>query len=157
MAEQLGTLTCELQTGIAAHVVSDKLSLAAAASVCALLDAALPEGEPGLAVYERTRHFLQSLDADADCLSSYLNWEVSLLASLGFGFDPIPSAFEVVEGGGVQALAHAMSLCQQQLETTVFEGRSLPFARRRLADLSRTNARPRQVAGSMRGTCDCIG
>lgn len=134
--DQLGTVTCELQTGIGARIISDKLNLAAVAAACALIDAALPEREPSWCVYEATRELLEQLDLGAACVPAYLRWEVCLLALLGFGFNEATASTWTSTEANARTLGEGFSACLLRLEATVFaeEGR-VPFARIRFADL----------------------
>lgn len=90
LAEHLGTLTAEMVDGFAARALDDPLRLAAIASACALLDAALPEREPHAPLFEATHALLREIDSMEESLawgSAYARWEVHCLAELGFGLD----------------------------------------------------------------------
>ncbi|MFO1113138.1 MAG: DNA repair protein RecO [Rhodospirillales bacterium] len=86
-AEQLGTFACELITATAPSVLDDAARLAAVASACAVLDAALPEREPATAQHDGLLALLHAVEEDAAWPSVYVRWELALLADLGFGLD----------------------------------------------------------------------
>lgn len=87
LADQLGTFGRIDPEGHAAVQVFDRpLQLAALASACALVEAALPEHAPYTGVYEGLLALLDALDGgfwDA----AYVQWELGLLQALGFGLD----------------------------------------------------------------------
>jgi DNA repair protein RecO (recombination protein O) len=84
--EHLGTYGCELVASTAAAFMDDPARLAALASACALLQAALPERAPHPALHEATLALLEDLPR-ADWGRAYVRWELALLAELGFGLD----------------------------------------------------------------------
>ena len=84
--EQLGTFRCELLKPLAALYLDDPLRLAGLSSACAVAERALPEREDYMDVYESLYDFLVNLGAE-NWLENYVCWEVSLLASLGFGLN----------------------------------------------------------------------
>lgn len=86
-AEQLGSFACELITATAPAVLEDAPRLAAVASACAVLDAALPEREPATAQHDGLLALLRAVEEDAAWPSVYVRWEMALLADLGFGLD----------------------------------------------------------------------
>ncbi|MDE0150528.1 MAG: DNA repair protein RecO [Rhodospirillaceae bacterium] len=86
LAEHLGTLTAELQTGRAGRWIADPLRLAGLGAACALAEAALPERAPVPAVYRGLLALLDALERD-DWGEAYVAWEIALLGELGFGLD----------------------------------------------------------------------
>jgi DNA repair protein RecO (recombination protein O) len=84
--DQLGTFRCELLKPLAALYLDDSLRLAGLSSSCAVVERALPERESYLGIYESLFSFLINLESD-DWLENYVRWEISLLASLGFGLN----------------------------------------------------------------------
>jgi DNA repair protein RecO (recombination protein O) len=90
LADHLGTYHCELAQSGAAVFLDDALRLAALASACALAEAALPEREPHPAVFEGLAALIAALTA-TDSVGGWgraqVQWELGLLAELGFGLD----------------------------------------------------------------------
>jgi DNA repair protein RecO (recombination protein O) len=87
LAEHLGTLVCELVRGHAAALIDDPARLACLSAAVALAEAALPEREPHLRAFEGLAALLAALDADRGWAVGYVEWEMLLLAELGFGLD----------------------------------------------------------------------
>ncbi len=83
----IGTFTVEPLRSRAADIMADRASLAALASIVALLSFALPEREAHPALYARTIALLDALGAEADWPAAYLTWELALLEEMGFGLD----------------------------------------------------------------------
>ncbi len=84
--EHIGTFRVEpLQSR--AHLMEDRLSLAALNAVAALLTFALPEREPHPALYDRTIALLEMIGEGPVWPLAYLRWEMALLDDLGFGLD----------------------------------------------------------------------
>ena len=84
--DQLGSYRCELLKPLASLYLDDPLRLAGLSSACAVVEIALPERESYRDVYESLLSFFIDLDLD-DWLENYDRWEISLLASLGFGLN----------------------------------------------------------------------
>lgn len=87
LAEQLGSLNCEVLAPVAAAILSDGGRLAALRSACALLSQSLPEDDPHPRGYGALLALLEALATTADWPAAYARWEVGLLADLGFGLD----------------------------------------------------------------------
>ena len=86
--EQLGTLTLELQQPVAAHLMNDALSFAGLNSACALLASYLQEREPNHALYVAFHNLVNDwLMNDEACWHAYVELEMNILASCGFGLD----------------------------------------------------------------------
>lgn len=84
--EHIGTFRVEpLQSR--AHLMEDRLSLAALNAVSALLTFALPEREPHPELYDRTIALLEMIGEGPVWPLAYLRWEMALLEDLGFGLD----------------------------------------------------------------------
>ncbi|GAB4178065.1 MAG: DNA repair protein RecO [Thalassobaculales bacterium] len=86
LAEHLGQYRCELVEAVAARYLDDPLRLAGLAAACAVADQTLPEREPHPAAFEGLAALLELLDSPA-WAAAYVQWELSLLAELGFGLD----------------------------------------------------------------------
>src|SRR6185312_7173859 len=87
LAEHLGTLSGELRHGHAARVLDDPARLACLSAAAALAEAAIPEREPHARAFEGLCALLQALDEDHGWAVGYVEWEMLLLAELGFGLD----------------------------------------------------------------------
>ncbi|MGD9537906.1 MAG: DNA repair protein RecO [Alphaproteobacteria bacterium] len=86
--EHLGTYECELIAARASRVMDDPARLAALASACALIEAGLPERHPYPALHAALLRLLDALESDAAVWpETYVRFEVTLLAELGFGLD----------------------------------------------------------------------
>ena len=82
LAENLGTLTVELQTGRAGQWIDDPLRLAGISAACAVAEASLPERAPAPAVYRGLLALLDALERE-DWGEAYVAWEIALLSELG--------------------------------------------------------------------------
>lgn len=91
LEEHLGSMQLELVKANASAVLDDKLRLAGLASVCAIMEACLPEREPATPVYNATDVILQMI-ADPDInaemgdswLGGYVRWEIGMLSIAGY-------------------------------------------------------------------------
>jgi DNA repair protein RecO (recombination protein O) len=86
LEDQLGRFSAELASPTAALLMEDGDALTAAAACCALLDIALPEREPQPALFEATEVLLDSLGRP-HWQQVMIQWELGLLATLGYGLD----------------------------------------------------------------------
>ena len=84
--EHIGTFRVEPARS-RAHLMEDRLSLAALNAVAALLTFALPEREPHPALYDKTLALLDMIGDGPIWPLAYLRWEMALLVELGFGLD----------------------------------------------------------------------
>jgi DNA repair protein RecO (recombination protein O) len=87
LAEQLGALTGELKTPLAARLLADPGRLAGLAAACALLETTLPERDPHRRLFDALGAWLEQLAGDRQWLEGYVRFELGLLAELGFGLD----------------------------------------------------------------------
>lgn len=93
LPDQLGTVTGELLHATAAGALSSRLAVMCLSSVCAVADAALPEGEPYQGLYHDTERVLAATGgglAEADpglMIATVLRWERALLQDLGFALN----------------------------------------------------------------------
>ncbi|MCF6315836.1 MAG: DNA repair protein RecO [Marinosulfonomonas sp.] len=87
LEDHLGSYTVEPVRSRAAALMSDRLTLAALNSVCALLAFALPEREAHPALYQRSVTLFDLLGNTEGWPLAYLRWELALLEDLGFGLD----------------------------------------------------------------------
>jgi DNA repair protein RecO (recombination protein O) len=86
LAEHLGTLSCELVAAPAATLLDDPLPLAGLTAACAVAETTLPEREAHPRLYDRFLGLLEIL-ADGRWPVAYVEWELLLLADLGYGLD----------------------------------------------------------------------
>ena len=86
VADHLGTYTLEPTYSPVARVLDDAARLAALASACAVVDAALPDRAPDPEIYHGLVALLEALP-DAFWDAVYVLWEIELLQALGFGLD----------------------------------------------------------------------
>ncbi|MGU9962089.1 MAG: DNA repair protein RecO [Candidatus Puniceispirillales bacterium WSBS_2018_MAG_OTU23] len=95
LEEHLGAMQLELISANASSVLDDKLRLAGLSSVCAVMEACLPEREPATPVYNATSALLQmitdeGLPSDGDknlddsWIGGYVRWEMGMLSIAGY-------------------------------------------------------------------------
>jgi len=83
-ADNLGSYVLEAERSGAAALIDDPLRLAALSSACALVEAGLPERAPYPDVYAGLAALVEVLPGEFwDAV--YVQWELGLLAALGFG------------------------------------------------------------------------
>jgi DNA repair protein RecO (recombination protein O) len=87
LAEHLGHLRGELLHAHASALIDDQGRLACLAAALAVAEASLPEREPAPRIYPATKTLLARLEADEAWREAYAEWELLLLAELGFGLD----------------------------------------------------------------------
>jgi DNA repair protein RecO (recombination protein O) len=87
LSEQLGAISGELKTPLAARLMAHPERLAGLAAACALLETTLPERDPHTDLYATLIGFLDELVAAPEWLERYVRFELALLAELGFGLD----------------------------------------------------------------------
>lgn len=87
LQDQLGAFMVEPLRQRAAAVMGDRLALAGLTAICALAARALPERAPCPAFYRTTRAALDALAAIPDWPVVYVQWELRLLQTIGYGLD----------------------------------------------------------------------
>jgi len=99
LEEQLGNFQIECLHAVAAMLLDQPRRLAALASACSIVDAALPEREPHPEIFtdldvlitqltgEVHATAISTTETDLVWLSAYVRWEITLLTDLGFGLD----------------------------------------------------------------------
>ena len=90
LSEQLGQMQLELTQAVAARFLDSPMRLAGVASVCALLEGALPEREPNERLYAGTDALLSVISMDDDeegWLEGYVRWELGLMQAAGYQLD----------------------------------------------------------------------
>jgi DNA repair protein RecO (recombination protein O) len=86
LPEHLGAFEIELLRPHAAGLIDDPDRLAALSAASALIASALPEREPHGDIYQDLGRLIAAFDS-IDWAASYVAWECTLLAALGFGLD----------------------------------------------------------------------
>jgi DNA repair protein RecO (recombination protein O) len=86
LPEHLGHFKLESTGAGAARWLSMPVVLATICSACVVTEQAVPERQPLPAVYDGLRHLLALEDADLFG-AAYVQWELGLLAALGYGLD----------------------------------------------------------------------
>jgi DNA repair protein RecO (recombination protein O) len=87
LSEHLGFFVCELVHAHCARLIDDAGRLAALSAAAALTAASLPEREPHADVFASFAALVEVLGSAPDWPAHYVDWELGLLASLGFGLD----------------------------------------------------------------------
>lgn len=90
LREQLGQMQVELVQSTSAVLLDSPLRLSGVASMCALLDGALPEREAQPGLYEGSKALLDVIIFDDDnigWLEGYVRWELGMLAAVGYRLD----------------------------------------------------------------------
>ncbi|NHO33073.1 DNA repair protein RecO [Acetobacter fallax] len=93
LPEQLGTVSGETIQANAARAFGSRISLACLSSICAVTDAALPEGEVYSGLFDDTERVLSrigtgvGIHGEAAEIATLLRWEMVLLQDLGFALD----------------------------------------------------------------------
>ena len=85
--EQLGQMQIELIQSVPAMLLNSPMRLSGVASMCALLDEALPEREAQPGLYDGSVALLDVIlldDKNACWLEGYVRWELGLLAAIGY-------------------------------------------------------------------------
>ena len=86
LTEHLGHFAFELASNSAARWLDQPLVLAAISSACVVTEHALPERQPMPAVFAGLQALLTTVDAEFFG-PAYVQWELGLLAALGYGLD----------------------------------------------------------------------
>ena len=90
LSEQLGQMQIELVQSVPALLRDWPLRLSGVASMCALLDGALPEREAQPGLFEGSAALLDVIvldDDNAGWIEGYVRWELGLLAAVGYRLD----------------------------------------------------------------------
>jgi len=86
VSDGLGSYSLELSKNYSADLLQDPLKLSALQSACALVDAALPEGEMHAGLYHGLCALFDIMDQEI-WAQGYVMWEIALLKELGFSLD----------------------------------------------------------------------
>lgn len=134
LSEQLGQMQLELTQAVAARFLDSPMRLAGVASVCALLEGALPEREPNERLYAGTDALLSVISMDDDdegWLEGYVRWELGLLHAAGYQLDldrcaasgeATNLAFVSPKSGGAVSRHHAGQFANRLLALPGFLG-----------------------------------
>jgi len=90
LSDHLGNFACESLAQTAAALLDEPLRLAALTSAAAVAEAALAEREPHPRAYDGFKALIEALVTSADTIAwavRYVQWELDLLAEIGFGLD----------------------------------------------------------------------
>jgi len=85
--EQLGKLSCEMETPIAAFVMHDHARLLAMSSALALTELALATHDPHPQLYDHLYYLLQRLRHGLEWQQEYVQLELVILRESGFGLE----------------------------------------------------------------------
>lgn len=148
LAEQLGSLKCELQTAHAAHLMQDAARLIALSSACALIEQSLPERHPYPHLHARLLKFLQTLQTSEHWPEAYVKLEMELLAESGFGLD----LSECASTGQTENLTHVSpksgrAVCQQAAEP--YQKKLLPLPQFLLPNYKKNRAEPAEILAGL--------
>lgn len=86
-ADQLGAFVGEVVYAAAPVAMQDPLALAMLNAVCAVAEGALPERQPHRQVFLGLVGLVPAILAGESALSAIVQWELTLLAELGYGLD----------------------------------------------------------------------
>ena len=134
LSEQLGKMQVEPVQSIPAMLLDSPLRLSAIASMCALLDGALPEREAQPGLYQGSMALLDVIlldDNNAGWLEGYVRWELGLLAAIGYRLDlarciasgeTVDLAYVSPKSGGAVAFLQAGDFANRMLVLPKFLG-----------------------------------
>ncbi len=87
LAEHLGTITGEALHCFAPAFMNDPLRLGCLSAAAALAETVLPEREPHRRAFDALVRLFEALERDEGWAVAMVDWEMLLLAELGFGLD----------------------------------------------------------------------
>jgi DNA repair protein RecO (recombination protein O) len=87
LSDQLGSFAGELIHPGAAHAMEEAISVAMLTAICAVAEGALPEREPLPRVFSGLLRLIPSLPLGEPTLTELIQWELVVLADLGYGLD----------------------------------------------------------------------
>jgi DNA repair protein RecO (recombination protein O) len=102
LSDQLGSFTGELIHAGAAHAMQEALPLAMLTAICSVAEGALPEREPHPRIFGGLLRLIPRLPLGAPLLTELIQWELAVLADLGYGLDFSACAIT----GKTEGLAH---------------------------------------------------
>jgi DNA repair protein RecO (recombination protein O) len=86
LPDHLGSFSWELIGAFGSAWLHDPLRLAGLSSACAMAEICLPEREPHTAIFDGLAAVIRALN-DVDWTSLYVQWELGVLAELGYSLD----------------------------------------------------------------------
>lgn len=87
LSDQLGSFTGEMIFPGAANAMQDALPLAMLTAICAVAEGALPERVPQERIFAGLLRLIPRVPLGEEILTEIVQWELALLADLGFGLD----------------------------------------------------------------------
>jgi DNA repair protein RecO (recombination protein O) len=87
LSDSLGSFTGELIHAGAAHVMDGPLPLAMLTAACAVAEGVLPEREPQARIFGGLLALIPRLALGESILTDLIQWELTVLADLGYGLD----------------------------------------------------------------------
>ncbi len=87
LSDQLGSFTGELIHAGAAQAMTEALPLAMLTALCATTQGAVPEREPHPRIFDGLLHLIPHLPLGPPTLTDLIQWELVVLADLGYGLD----------------------------------------------------------------------
>jgi DNA repair protein RecO (recombination protein O) len=87
LADHLGSFSGEVADESIASLFDDRARLAALTAASAMAEAVLPEREPHPRAFAGLNALIAALNDDHRWALAYVEWELALLAELGFGLD----------------------------------------------------------------------
>ncbi len=87
LSDQLGSFTGELIHAGASHAMQEAMPLSMLTAICAVAEGALPERESLPRVFSGLLRLIPRLPFGDEVLTEVIQWELLLLADLGYGLD----------------------------------------------------------------------
>lgn len=87
LSEHMGSFSCELLESSTWYLIDQPKKLAAALSICNVIEKCLAEREPHREIFQYFCSFLESLKQDFLWEQAYIFLEIEMLSRLGFGLD----------------------------------------------------------------------
>lgn len=87
LSDQLGSFTGELIHAGAAHAMQDPLTLGMLTAICGVAEGAVPERQPHPTIFDGLLHLIPRLPLGELMLTELVQWEIVVLAALGYGLD----------------------------------------------------------------------
>ena len=147
LGEHLGTWRCELVRAHAADIMGDALALSALGALAAVAEATLPEREPHAPLFAAMAALIEAFAAPG-WPAAYVQWEIALLAELGYGLDLASCALT----GAVEDLAYVSPRTGRAVSAEAAEpwrGRLIALPRFLAADGGDSAPSPGEIAAGL--------